>query len=82
MLAYTQVLRRFQLRDTDADDDIELYRRRKLTYADVCWRMLRFLDAFNYAIQTRMTILNLSIGGPDYHDHPFLDKVTKPVYTN
>ena len=33
-----------------------------------------FLDAFNYAIQTRMTLLNLSIGGPDYHDHPFVDK--------
>ena len=34
-----------------------------------------FLDAFNYAIQTRMTLLNLSIGGPDYQDHPFLEKV-------
>jgi membrane-bound transcription factor site-1 protease len=34
-----------------------------------------FLDAFNYAIQTRMNILNLSIGGPDYHDQPFIDKV-------
>ena len=34
-----------------------------------------FLDAFNYAIQTRMNILNLSIGGPDYRDQPFIDKV-------
>ena len=34
-----------------------------------------FLDAFNYAIQSRVHVLNLSIGGPDFHDRPFVDKV-------
>ena len=33
-----------------------------------------FLDAFNYAIATEMDIVNLSIGGPDYLDEPFVDK--------
>lgn len=34
-----------------------------------------FLDAFNYAIITNMTVVNLSIGGPDFLDEPFVDKV-------
>mmetsp|Transcript_40415 Transcript_40415/g.102302 ORF Transcript_40415/g.102302 Transcript_40415/m.102302 type:complete len:1225 (-) Transcript_40415:14-3688(-) len=34
-----------------------------------------FLDAFNYAIATEMHIVNLSIGGPDYLDEAFVDKV-------
>jgi hypothetical protein len=34
-----------------------------------------FLDAFNYAIATKMNVLNLSIGGPDYLDLPFVEKV-------
>lgn len=34
-----------------------------------------FLDAFNYAIQKKVNILNLSIGGPDFMDQPFVDKV-------
>lgn len=34
-----------------------------------------FLDAFNYAIATGMDVLNLSIGGPDYLDLPFVEKV-------
>lgn len=33
-----------------------------------------FLDAFNYAIATNMDVLNLSIGGPDYLDLPFVEK--------
>jgi membrane-bound transcription factor site-1 protease len=33
------------------------------------------LDAFNYAIHTKMNILNLSIGGPDFMDLPFIEKV-------
>ncbi|KAL0621787.1 Membrane-bound transcription factor site-1 protease [Plecturocebus cupreus] len=33
-----------------------------------------FLDAFNYAILKRIDVLNLSIGGPDFMDHPFVDK--------
>ena len=35
-----------------------------------------FLDAFNYAIATGMNVVNLSIGGPDYLDQPFVEKVT------
>ncbi|CAG0912859.1 unnamed protein product, partial [Notodromas monacha] len=34
-----------------------------------------FLDAFNYAILKRINVLNLSIGGPDFMDRPFVDKV-------
>eukprot|EP00040_Diaphanoeca_grandis_P025784 m.143337 g.143337 ORF g.143337 m.143337 type:complete len:830 (+) comp30312_c0_seq1:370-2859(+) len=34
-----------------------------------------FLDAFNYAIHIGVDVLNLSIGGPDYMDIPFVDKV-------
>ena len=34
-----------------------------------------FLDAFNYAIALKMHVLNLSIGGPDYLDAPFVEKV-------
>jgi len=34
-----------------------------------------FLDAFNYAIMRRINVLNLSIGGPDFLDLPFVDKV-------
>lgn len=35
-----------------------------------------FLDAFNYAIGTEMNVVNLSIGGPDYLDLPFVEKVS------
>ena len=38
-----------------------------------------FLDAFNYAIATGMNIVNLSIGGPDYLDIPFVEKVPTPL---
>ncbi|XP_030372452.1 membrane-bound transcription factor site-1 protease [Scaptodrosophila lebanonensis] len=34
-----------------------------------------FLDAFNYVIYRKVNILNLSIGGPDFMDFPFVDKV-------
>jgi hypothetical protein len=34
-----------------------------------------FLDAFNYAIHKRIHVLNLSIGGPDFQDRPFVEKV-------
>lgn len=36
-----------------------------------------FLDAFNYALYIGVDILNLSIGGPDHADEPFLDKVNE-----
>ena len=34
-----------------------------------------FLDAFNYAMVVGVHVINLSIGGPDYLDKPFVDKV-------
>ena len=34
-----------------------------------------FLDAFNFALFTDMNVLNLSIGGPDTLDQPFVQKV-------
>ncbi|XP_050538541.1 membrane-bound transcription factor site-1 protease isoform X2 [Daktulosphaira vitifoliae] len=34
-----------------------------------------FLDAFNYAIMKKIHVLNLSIGGPDFMDQPFVDKI-------
>eukprot|EP00041_Stephanoeca_diplocostata_P035472 m.1253833 g.1253833 ORF g.1253833 m.1253833 type:complete len:645 (-) comp24706_c0_seq14:2360-4294(-) len=34
-----------------------------------------FLDAFNYAMHIGIHVLNLSIGGPDFQDAPFVDKV-------
>jgi membrane-bound transcription factor site-1 protease len=41
-----------------------------------------FLDAFNYAIATKMNVLNLSIGGPDYLDSPFVEKVWEMTANN
>ena len=41
-----------------------------------------FLDAFNYAIATEMDVVNLSIGGPDYLDLPFVEKVRHPKSDN
>ena len=41
-----------------------------------------FLDAFNYAIGSGVNILNLSIGGPDFMDRPFVEKVQEAVANN
>ncbi|XP_052230878.1 membrane-bound transcription factor site-1 protease-like [Dreissena polymorpha] len=41
-----------------------------------------FLDAFNYAIMKKINVLNLSIGGPDFMDHPFVDKVWELTANN
>ncbi|XP_042382755.1 subtilisin-like protease SBT6.1 isoform X3 [Zingiber officinale] len=41
-----------------------------------------FLDAFNYAIATNMDVLNLSIGGPDFLDLPFVEKVWELTANN
>jgi membrane-bound transcription factor site-1 protease len=38
-----------------------------------------FLDAFNYAISSGVHVLNLSIGGPDFMDRPFVEKVNEAV---
>ncbi|KNC70231.1 hypothetical protein SARC_17247, partial [Sphaeroforma arctica JP610] len=34
-----------------------------------------FLDAFNHALHLNLDVLNLSIGGPDFLDAPFVDKI-------
>jgi len=41
-----------------------------------------FLDAFNYAIQKKIDVLNLSIGGPDFMDIPFIEKVWQITSNN
>eukprot|EP01087_Luapelamoeba_hula_P020230 TRINITY_DN6871_c0_g1_i1.p1 TRINITY_DN6871_c0_g1~~TRINITY_DN6871_c0_g1_i1.p1 ORF type:complete len:1117 (+),score=136.46 TRINITY_DN6871_c0_g1_i1:101-3451(+) len=54
------------------DVDLHIFRvftKDRLSYTS--W----FLDAFNYAIHTKVNILNLSIGGPDFMDTPFIEKV-------
>lgn len=35
------------------------------------------MDAFNYAIASGVQIINLSIGGPDFLDQPFVDKARR-----
>ena len=41
-----------------------------------------FLDAFNYAVATGMNVVNLSIGGPDYLDQPFVEKASHTPCNN
>ncbi|XP_066916313.1 membrane-bound transcription factor site-1 protease-like [Clytia hemisphaerica] len=41
-----------------------------------------FLDAFNYAILKKINVLNLSIGGPDFMDKPFVEKVWELTANN
>ena len=54
--------------------DAELYIFRVFTKKQVS-STSGFLDAFNYAIHKQLDVINLSIGGPDYRDQPFVDKV-------
>lgn len=54
--------------------DAELHIYRVFTNNQVSYTSW-FLDAFNYAILRKIHVLNLSIGGPDISDHPFVDKV-------
>lgn len=54
--------------------DAELYIFRVFTNNQVSYTSW-FLDAFNYAIYKKINILNLSIGGPDFLDRPFVEKV-------
>ena len=56
--------------------DAELLTFRVFTNAQLSYTSW-FLDAFNYAIASRVHVLNLSIGGPDYLDQPFVDKVNE-----
>uniref|UniRef100_M1BHI2 Subtilase family protein n=2 Tax=Solanum tuberosum TaxID=4113 RepID=M1BHI2_SOLTU len=61
--------------------DTEIYAFRVFTDAQVSYTSW-FLDAFNYAIATNMDVLNLSIGGPDYLDLPFVEKVWELTANN
>jgi membrane-bound transcription factor site-1 protease len=54
--------------------DSDLYIFRVFTNNQVSYTSW-FLDAFNYAILKRVDVLNLSIGGPDFLDQPFIEKV-------
>ncbi|KAL0019909.1 hypothetical protein WJX77_006101 [Trebouxia sp. C0004] len=54
--------------------EVELYTFRVFTNDQVSYTSW-FLDAFNYAMATGMNVVNLSIGGPDYLDQPFVEKV-------
>ncbi|KAL4572223.1 hypothetical protein LXL04_018993 [Taraxacum kok-saghyz] len=61
--------------------DAEIYAFRVFTDAQVSYTSW-FLDAFNYAIATNMDVLNLSIGGPDNMDIPFVEKVWELTASN
>ncbi|KAG5320863.1 MBTP1 protease, partial [Acromyrmex heyeri] len=54
--------------------DADLYIFRVFTNDQVSYTSW-FLDAFNHAILRKITVLNLSIGSPDFMDQPFVDKV-------
>ncbi|KAJ4822600.1 hypothetical protein Tsubulata_021929 [Turnera subulata] len=61
--------------------DAEIYAFRVFTDAQVSYTSW-FLDAFNYAIAINVDVLNLSIGGPDYLDLPFVEKVWEITANN
>lgn len=54
--------------------DADIYAFRVFTSEKVSYTSW-FLDAFNYAISKKINVLNLSIGGPDFMDLPFVEKV-------
>ena len=61
--------------------DAELHIFRVFTKSQISYTSW-FLDAFNYAIIKRIHVLNLSIGGPDFMDQPFVDKVWELTANN
>jgi len=54
--------------------DSELYVFRVFTSTQATFTSW-FLDAFNYVLYLDIDVLNLSIGGPDHADKPFVDKI-------
>jgi membrane-bound transcription factor site-1 protease len=54
--------------------DADLYVFRVFTNKQVSYTSW-FLDSFNYAIWREIDVLNLSIGGPDNGDRPFVEKI-------
>eukprot|EP00795_Rhopilema_esculentum_P001565 gene1565-16016_t len=61
--------------------DADLYIFRVFTNSQASYTSW-FLDAFNYAIFSKVHVLNLSIGGPDFMDRPFVDKVWELTANN
>ena len=61
--------------------EVDLYIFRVFTNSKVSYTSW-FLDAFNYAIHSEIDILNLSIGGPDFMDRPFVEKVNEMSANN
>ena len=61
--------------------DAELHIYRVFTNNQVSYTSW-FLDAFNFAIMKKIHVLNLSIGGPDFMDQPFVDKVWELTANN
>ncbi|GIM13551.1 hypothetical protein Vretimale_16642 [Volvox reticuliferus] len=54
--------------------DVDMYTFKVFTDDQVSYTSW-FLDAFNYAMIVQVNVINLSIGGPDFLDQPFVDKV-------
>eukprot|EP00941_MAST-03F_sp_MAST-3F-sp1_P000789 g789.t1 len=52
----------------------EIYTFKVFTDAQVSYSSW-FLDALNYALYLKVDVLNLSIGGPDWRDAPFVEKM-------
>lgn len=61
--------------------DVNLYIFKVFTDSQVSYTSW-FLDAFNYVIQKKIHVLNLSIGGPDFMDIPFVNKVWEITSNN
>ena len=58
--------------------DVEIYTFRVFTNDQVSYTSW-FMDAFNYAIVTKMDVINISIGGPDFQDLPFAEKTLEVI---
>lgn len=61
--------------------DVNLYIFKVFTKNQVSYTSW-FLEAFNHAIRKKIDILNLSIGGPDFMDQPFVEKVWELTSNN
>ena len=50
-----------------------------ITIISIYFYSTYFLDlqAFNYALQQNVDLINLSVGGPDFRDAPFVEKVSQ-----
>ena len=58
--------------------DVDIYTFKVFTDAQESYTSW-YLDALNYAMTLDLDIINVSIGGPDYTDRPFIDKFREIV---